>query len=69
MSVWRTYFAIAPPATPADVTSGLWNDDATVKGHYVQDDKYQAAIMEQYKLYVEMTDRISIRRGLANTSS
>jgi hypothetical protein len=28
---------------------------------------YQEAIIEQYKLYVEMADRISARRALANT--
>ncbi len=28
---------------------------------------YQLHLMEQYKLYVEMTDRISVRRGQANT--
>lgn len=28
---------------------------------------YDAALLEQYKLYVEMADRISARRGLTNT--
>lgn len=62
----RSYFAVAKPAQPTEVTANLWNE-ATIKARYQQDDTYQAAIMEQYKLYVEMTDRISIRRGLANT--
>ncbi|PZG02056.1 hypothetical protein C1I99_04260 [Micromonospora deserti] len=30
-------------------------------------EKYQAALLDQYKLYVEMADRISARRGLMNT--
>ena len=30
-------------------------------------EKYQAAILDQYKTYVEMADRISVRRGLTNT--
>lgn len=67
MSLWRTYFRVAKPAHPDEVTPHLWNDEATIKACYGQDDDYQAAIMEQYKLYVEMTDRISSRRGLANT--
>jgi hypothetical protein len=67
MKFWKTYFKVAEPAQPDDVTPNLWNDEAAIKAHYAHDDKYQAAIMEQYKLYVEMADRISIRRGLANT--
>ncbi len=34
---------------------------------YAQPDGYRAAILEQYKAYVEMADRISARRGLTNT--
>ena len=30
-------------------------------------EKYQAAILDQYKIYVEMADRVSQRRGLTNT--
>lgn len=29
-------------------------------------EKYQSAILEQYRLYVEMADRTSARRVLAN---
>ncbi|MEO0973262.1 MAG: hypothetical protein AAFX85_09215, partial [Pseudomonadota bacterium] len=29
--------------------------------------RWRSAMLEQYKLYVEMTDRISQRRGAANT--
>jgi hypothetical protein len=30
-------------------------------------EKYQAAILDQYKIYVEMADRVSARRALTNT--
>lgn len=67
MSVWEKYFKVAPPARPDEITPNLWNDEAAIKVRYKQDENYQAALMEQYKLYVEMADRISARRGLANT--
>jgi hypothetical protein len=62
-----TYFRVADPATPSTVRVDLWNDLDTVKADYEQHEHYQHAIMEQYKLYVELADRISARRGLANT--
>ena len=44
----------------------LWNDAALA--YYDGDKKAcQAALLEQYKVYVEMADRISQRRGLTNT--
>lgn len=67
MSIWRSYFEVAKPPKPDDVSPGLWNDDALIHDYYLKDDKYQTAVMEQYKLYVEHCDRISARRGLANT--
>lgn len=67
MSFWNTYFRVAPPAQPDDITPNLWNDDATIKAYYEHDAEYQAAILDQYKLYVEMADRISNRRGVANS--
>lgn len=45
----------------------LWNDDVTVKSYENGGEKYQNAILEQYKLCVEMHDRVSNRRGLTNT--
>ena len=46
----------------------LWNDDTVINTRYGNDTKLvQAAILDQYKLYVEMADRISQRRGLTNT--
>lgn len=37
----------------------LWNEDVT--------ESNSAIVLEQYKLYVEMADRVSSRRSLANT--
>lgn len=48
-----------------EIRDALWNEDvgpATYK-----DGAYQTALFEQYKLCVEMADRISARRNSANT--
>ena len=50
--------------TPPDITHELWNDDATEN---CSNELYQTLLIEQYKLYVEMYDRITARRSLANT--
>ncbi|MEJ8658844.1 RipA family octameric membrane protein [Streptomyces sp. MS1.AVA.4] len=52
----------------ANLASRLWNTSVTSQ-HYASPgaEKYQAAVLEQYKLYVEMADRISARRSLTNT--
>jgi hypothetical protein len=50
------------------IVDSLWNDD--VRDAWLADGAasgYRSAILEQYKLYVEMADRISQRRALANT--
>jgi hypothetical protein len=45
----------------------LWSETA-LESLYAGDTKaYQTAVLVQYKLYVEMADRISQRRGLSNT--
>ena len=43
----------------------LWNKD--VLDEYDDKSKYKDHVLEQYKLYVEMADRISARRSTANT--
>jgi hypothetical protein len=43
----------------------LWNGG--LQGDTYQGDKYQVSLLEQYKIYVEMADRVSARRGLTNT--
>jgi hypothetical protein len=45
----------------------LWNRAIGPDDYAGAAEKYQAAILEQYKLYVEMADRVSQRRGLTNT--
>lgn len=55
--------------TAADVTEvrpTLWTAVAA-DAYAGAGEKYQAAILDQYKTYVEMADRISARRGLTNT--
>jgi hypothetical protein len=49
-----------------DVRANLWNDAVDARSYTAGSVPYQAAILEQYKLYVEMADRISGRRGVAN---
>lgn len=52
---------------PLALDADLWTEAA--KAELYEDDAiaFQSAILEQYKIYVEMADRISQRRGLANT--
>jgi hypothetical protein len=50
-----------------DVRPTLWNIPAQANGISADNARQQAAILEQYKLYVEMADRISARRSLTNT--
>lgn len=53
--------------TPSnDISKILWNDTPARNG-YGTDEQYREHILEQYKLYVEMADRISSRRDTANT--
>jgi hypothetical protein len=48
------------------VPAGLWNADIGAEYYSAHREQYQAAILEQYKLYVEMADRISARRSSVN---
>ena len=50
-----------------DIRSRLWNDDVTPALYAEAGERYQAAVMEQYIMYVEMADRVSGRRAMANT--
>ena len=50
--------------TTTNITNELWNDEATEN---CSNELYQNLLVEQYKLYVEMYDRITARRSLANT--
>jgi hypothetical protein len=55
------------PPTLDEVRPLLWNDSVRPSSYSGDGAKYLDAILEQYKLYVEMADRVSSRRGLANT--
>ncbi len=48
------------------IVNGLWNQ-SVVKDEYEKSAKYQDHVLEQYRLCVEMADRVSSRRNLANT--
>jgi hypothetical protein len=57
----------ADPIDPDDVERGLWNANVRAVDYDADHERYRGAILEQYKIYVEMADRISARRALANT--
>jgi hypothetical protein len=42
------------------------DDTVTAETYGGEEQQYQQALLEQYKIYVEMADRISARRSLAN---
>ncbi|MGH3707446.1 MAG: RipA family octameric membrane protein [Pseudonocardiaceae bacterium] len=45
----------------------LWNNGVTADDFAGTGEKYRTAILEQYKICVEMADRVSARRGVTNT--
>lgn len=49
-----------------DISKVLWNDIPPQNG-YGSEQQYRDHVLEQYKMYVEMADRISSRRDIANT--
>src|ERR1700712_4485743 len=61
------YFGKGTTASIDDARSGLTNPSITSRNYEGEQEKIQSAILEQYKLYVEMADRISARRALTNT--
>jgi hypothetical protein len=66
LPVISRHFRTAPPASASDVRAHLWNAEVTSESYRGDAERYQSAILEQYKLCVEMADRISARRALAN---
>lgn len=58
------YFRTAGSPDLGAVRKDLWNA-ATANGQ-TKDAAYMNVVLEQYKIYAEMADRISVRRGLAN---
>ncbi|MFJ8311669.1 MULTISPECIES: hypothetical protein [unclassified Streptomyces] len=51
----------------AEISEVLWNEQVTASDYTDAKATYHAAVFEQYKLCVEMADRVSARRNLANT--
>lgn len=53
---------------PPDLSAALWNSSVSPRGRTrAARETYQAVLLEQYKLCVEMADRVSARRNLTNT--
>ncbi|MFY1683313.1 RipA family octameric membrane protein [Micromonospora sp.] len=50
-----------------DIRSALWTNEIGADAYAGAGEKYQAAILEQYRICVEMADRVSARRSVANT--
>lgn len=50
----------------AEIAEGLWTS-LDISAYEGSREKYQGAILEQYKIYVEMADRVTSRRALHNT--
>jgi hypothetical protein len=57
---------VSDPPKPLEDQWGLFNEVPAAPEYPVRE-KYQAHLLEQYKLYVEMTDRVSQRRLTANS--
>ncbi|MCH0572746.1 hypothetical protein I3F60_26480 [Streptomyces sp. MUM 136J] len=51
----------------AEISDSLWNQSISASDYGTGSEAYRAALFEQYKLCVEMADRVSARRNLANT--
>lgn len=64
-NVFRRYFGSTPSATAADVRADLWSDPVQVD-LTTKDPTAAGLLLEQYKIYVEMADRVSARRGTTN---
>ena len=62
----NTYVRTSGSPDLNSIRDHLWTDSGT-PSWTEQDPAYRSAVMDQYKLYVEMADRVSNRRGLANT--
>lgn len=60
------YVRTAGSPSLAEIRLVLWNDKPEPIGTAYQDPA-ASAVLEQYKLYVEMADRVSARRGVTNT--
>lgn len=55
------------PTESDKVGAILFNGQSEEVLHYPANDKFQAHLLDQYKLYLEMADRVSSRRQSANS--
>lgn len=62
----RRYVRTVGPPPLRDIETWLW-EPGDGGGWDRTSDAYRATLLEQYKIYVEMADRVSARRGAANT--
>ena len=62
---FQNYFGSSPSATASDVRDDLWTDPVQVQ-LATKDAIAAGLLLEQYKIYVEMADRVSARRGTTN---
>lgn len=62
----RDYFRSSQPNLD-EVRDTVWSDGVSEGTYGVGGKPYHDAVLEQYKLYVEMTDRISARRATMNS--
>jgi hypothetical protein len=64
---FKSYFAEGSAPTADDVSGDIWSPKTGTFYDGEQSKEYSLALLEQYKIYVEMADRISARRGFTNT--
>lgn len=58
--MWK-FFVEAEPSAPSEIEESLWTSGRELSANDLQ------IAFEQYKLYVELADRVSARRAVANT--
>jgi hypothetical protein len=61
-----TYFRVAAESDHGKISTTLWHGREAPTGPS-ELSAYRNLVLEQYKVYAEMADRVSARRGLANT--
>jgi hypothetical protein len=61
------FFAKVTVPTLDEARADLWSPQAEAERWTGSPEAYSSALLEQYKTYVEMADRVSARRGVANT--
>lgn len=65
--VLRQFWGSGAATSIQETDERLWNRDISAATYDGGNERYLGAILEQYRIYVEMADRISARRALANT--